>query len=120
MWQLLTLLTLKSVQKKCLVKKINMKSAILFVFVVLACGTCIVSAAPTVITAPFTNIVIPEIPIGLSHVGIAAPFTTVNVAHPKSHVAYPGLDYGYSSSYYPSYYPTYYSSVHPFSTVRIG
>lgn len=97
-----------------------MKSTVLFVCVVFACGTCFVASAPTVITAPFTNIVIPSIPFGLPNVGVAAPFTTVDVAHPRSHVAYPGLSYGYSSPYYPSYYPTYYSSAHPYSSVHIG
>lgn len=97
----------------------NMKSTLLFVCVVFACGAGFVSSAPTVITAPFTNVVIPDF-LGIPHIGVSAPFTTVNVAHPRTQVTYPGLSHGYSSSYYPTYYPTYYSSVHPYSSVHIG
>lgn len=96
-----------------------MKSTVLFVCVLFAYCACFVASAPTFISAPFVGISVPHI-IGAPHVAVDAPFTHVGIAHPRSHIAYPGLSYGYSS-YYPSYYPTtYYSSVHPFSSVHIG
>lgn len=106
-----------------------MKSTLLFVCVVLACCTCFVSSAPTVITAPFVNIGVPDIGIP-EYTHVSAPFTSVRVGHPHGHLhghprvstVYPGVAYAHSTSYYPSYYPasTYYSSVHPFSSVHIG